>query len=104
MDKQPLTQRIIQIINDKYSNYTVERNVDICDLFGNNDYANISLVVYDNEKVKLYIMIIGKTTLMHKEYCNTCNSLKDNKYPLIIFRKYLKNDDSYIIDKLKMYL
>ena len=103
-DGMTCKERIIKILNEEFSSYTYKENVSPTTIGGTGRFMDYSIVVYDNEKPKLIIMLIGKTTTAHREYRFSRKQAEAQGINFINFVNHFPNTPQYISERLHKYL
>ena len=97
-------ERILKILAEEFPNYTVRENVSPTEIGGTGKFMNYSIVVYSEDKPKLIMMLIGKTTTTHREYRWSRQEAEKNGYKFINFVEHYPNRPEYISKRLHNYL
>ena len=100
----PCKDKILNVLNNEFAQYQIKENVSPTTLGGQGKFMDYSIVVYENDKPKLIMMLIGKTTTSHREYRWSKEEALKNNIPFINFIKHYPNTSEYISDRLHKYL
>ena len=103
-DGKTCKEKILEVLQNEFPQYTVKENVSPATLGGIGSFMDYSIVVYDDDKPKLIMMIIGKTTTAHREYVWSRKEAEKNNIAFINFIEHYPNTVEYITDRLHKYL
>ena len=103
-DGKTSRQRILEILEKEFPDYTVKENVSPTTIGGEGRFMDYSIVVYEGDKPKLIMMLIGKTTTAHREYRWSREEAEKRGYPFINFIEHYPNTPEYISNRLHKYL
>ena len=103
-DGKDCRQRILEVLESEFPNYTVRQNVSPAEFGGTGRFMDYSIVVCDGNKPQLIIMVISKTTTAHREYRWTREEAKKQGITLINFVDHFPNNPKYISARLHKYL
>ena len=103
-DGKTCREKILEVLASEFSNYTVKENVSPTTLGGTGRFMDYSIVVYDNDKPALIMMLIGKTTTYHREYRWSREVAEKNGYAFINFIEHYPNRPESISKRLHQYL
>ena len=103
-DGKTARQRILDVLEEEFPQYEVYENVSPVDLGGEGRFMNYSIVVCQENEVKLLIMLIGKTTTAHREYRWSRQFAEDHGIEFINFIEHYPNHPEYIKQRLHKYL
>ena len=93
-------QRILGILTSEFPQYTVRENVSPREIGGTGRFMDYSIAVYDGDRPKLFIMLIGKTTTSHREYRWSREEAEKRGYPFFNFVEHFPNRPEYITQRL----
>ena len=97
-------ERILEVLRNEFSDYTVKEDVSPTTIGGTGRFMNYSIGVYKDDVPKLFIMLIGKTTTTHREYRWSREEAEKKGYPFINFIEHYPNTPEYISNRLHKYL
>ncbi|MBQ1306048.1 MAG: hypothetical protein IIY44_06640 [Erysipelotrichales bacterium] len=96
--------KIMEVLASDFPQYEVKEDVSPVTFGGEGRFMNYSIVVYEEGKAKLVMMLIGKTTTAHREYRWSKEAAQKAGVPFINFVKHYPNTYAYIRDRLHKYL
>ena len=103
-DDRTAKEKIVEVLSEEFSDYTIKYDVSPTTIGGTGRFMNYSIGVYDGDKPKLFIMLIGKTTTSHREYRWSKQEAEKNNITFLNFVEHYPNKKDYISERLHKYL
>ena len=97
-------EKILRILNSEFPDLSFRENVSARELGGTGRFMDYSIAVYKEGRPKLMIMIIGKTTTLHREYRWAREFAEKNAISFINFIEHYPNEPEYVSKRLHSYL
>ena len=104
-DGKTCRERILECIATEFPQYHVAENVSPRELGGEGRFMDYSMLILDEDnKICLIIMLIGKTTTAHREYRWSREFAEEKGVKFINFVNHYPNRPEYISERLHKYL
>ena len=104
-DGKTCRERILECIENEFPQYHVAENVSPRELGGHGRFMDYSMLILDEDnRIQLIIMLIGKTTTAHREYRWSREFAEEKGVRFINFINHYPNRPEYISARLHKYL
>ena len=103
-DGEPCDKKIRECLASEFPQYTVKENVSPTTIGGTGKFMDYSFGIYDSDKPKLFIMLVGKTTCSTRLYRWSKEQAAAAGVTMINFVKHYPNNPEYIKERLHKYL
>ena len=104
-DGKTCRERILECLEKEFPQYHVAENVSPNELGGQGRFMDYSMLILDEDnRICLIIMLIGKTTTAHREYRWSREFAEEKGVKLINFINHYPNRPEYISERLHKYL
>ena len=92
------------VLAKEFPQYEVREQVSPTTLGGTGKFLPYTFGVYENDRPKLFIMVVGKNTCQHRDYRWSKEEAQKAGVTMINFVEAFDNYINYIIERLHQYL